>query len=53
MFGSPEVNYHQTYSTKDWLSILRTPPRNSESPEEAQNNIFGNVNCTEILLNVF
>jgi len=24
MFGSPEVSYHQTYSTKDWLSILRT-----------------------------
>jgi hypothetical protein len=25
MFGSPEVSYHQTYSAKDWLSILRTP----------------------------
>jgi hypothetical protein len=25
IFGSPEVNYHQTYSAKDWLSILRTP----------------------------
>jgi len=25
MFGSPEVCYHQTYSVKDWLSILRTP----------------------------
>jgi hypothetical protein len=25
MYGSPEVSYHQTYSTKDWLSILRTP----------------------------
>jgi thioesterase domain-containing protein len=25
MFGSPEVNYHQTYSVRDWLSILRTP----------------------------
>jgi len=24
MFGSPEVSYHQTYSVKDWLSILRT-----------------------------
>jgi len=25
MFQSPEVSYHQTYSAKDWLSILRTP----------------------------
>jgi hypothetical protein len=25
MFGVPEVSYHQTYSAKDWLSILRTP----------------------------
>jgi len=24
MFGSNEVSYHQTYSAKDWLSILRT-----------------------------
>jgi len=25
MFGGPEVSYHQTYSARDWLSILRTP----------------------------
>jgi len=25
MFGGPEVNYHQTYSVRDWLSSLRTP----------------------------
>jgi len=25
MFGGLEVSYHQTYSTRDWLSILRTP----------------------------
>jgi len=25
MFGAPEISYHQTYSAKDWLSILRTP----------------------------
>jgi len=25
MFGGAEVNYHQTYSARDWLSILRTP----------------------------
>jgi len=25
MFGGPEVSYHQTYSGRDWLSILRTP----------------------------
>jgi len=25
MFGGPEVGYHQTYSARDWLSILRTP----------------------------
>jgi hypothetical protein len=24
MFGGPEVSYHQTYSARDWLSILRT-----------------------------
>jgi len=24
MFGGPEVSYHQTYSVRDWLSILRT-----------------------------
>jgi hypothetical protein len=24
MFGDPEVNYHQTYSARDGLSILRT-----------------------------
>jgi len=24
-FGSPEVSYHETYSARDWLSILRTP----------------------------
>jgi len=25
MFGGPEISYHQTYSVRDWLSILRTP----------------------------
>jgi hypothetical protein len=25
MFGGPEVSYRQTYSARDWLSILRTP----------------------------
>jgi len=25
MFEDPEVSYHQTYSARDWLSILRTP----------------------------
>jgi len=25
MFGGPEVSCHQTYSARDWLSILRTP----------------------------
>jgi len=25
MFGGHEVSYHQTYSVRDWLSILRTP----------------------------
>ena len=25
IFGGPEVNYHQTYSATDWLSILRLP----------------------------
>jgi hypothetical protein len=25
MFWGPEVNYHQTYSAREWLSILRTP----------------------------
>jgi len=25
MFGGPEVSYRQTYSVRDWLSILRTP----------------------------
>jgi len=25
MFGGPEVRYLQTYSARDWLSILRTP----------------------------
>jgi len=24
MFRGPEVSYHQTYSARDWLSILRT-----------------------------
>jgi phosphopantothenoylcysteine synthetase/decarboxylase len=24
MFGCSEVNYHQTHSARDWLSILRT-----------------------------
>jgi len=24
MFGGSEVRYHQTYSARDWLSILRT-----------------------------
>jgi hypothetical protein len=24
MFGGPEVNCHQSYSARDWLSILRT-----------------------------
>jgi len=24
MFGGPEISYHQTYSARDWLSILRT-----------------------------
>jgi len=23
MLGGPEVSYHQTYSARDWLSILR------------------------------
>jgi len=25
MFGGPEVSYHQIYSARDWLSILKTP----------------------------
>jgi len=25
MFGGPEVSYYQTYSARDWLSILGTP----------------------------
>jgi hypothetical protein len=25
MFGGPEISCHQTYSARDWLSILRTP----------------------------
>jgi len=25
MFGGSEVSHHQTYSARDWLSILRTP----------------------------
>jgi hypothetical protein len=25
MFGDPEVSYHQTYSARDWLFILKTP----------------------------
>jgi hypothetical protein len=25
VFGNTEVSYHQTYSARDWLSILRTP----------------------------
>jgi len=25
MFGGPEVSYHNTYSARGWLSILRTP----------------------------
>jgi len=25
MFGGPQVSYHQTYTARDWLSILRTP----------------------------
>jgi len=25
MFGGPEISYQQTYSARDWLSILRTP----------------------------
>ena len=24
MFGGPQFSYHQTYSARDWLSILRT-----------------------------
>jgi len=24
MFGGPEVIYYQTYSARDWLSLLRT-----------------------------
>jgi len=36
MFESPEVSYHQTYSGKAWLSILKNILPNSESPEEAQ-----------------
>ena len=25
MFGGPELGYHQTYSARVWLSIVRTP----------------------------
>jgi len=25
MFGGPEISHHQTYSGRNWLSILRTP----------------------------
>jgi len=25
IFEGPEVSYHQTYSARDWLCILRTP----------------------------
>jgi hypothetical protein len=51
MFGSPEVNNHQTYSARDWLSILRTPyptqnlQRNKEGEQLEDRRNVGGSSC--------
>ena len=41
MFGGPEVSYHQTYSARDWLSILRTlyPTQNLQRKHRTDSQI--------------
>jgi len=56
MFGSPEVSYHQNYSARDWLSILRTPhpTQNLQRKHgtDLQNNNNNNNNNKAIFFNI-
>jgi hypothetical protein len=40
MFGGPEVSYHQTYSARDWFSILRTPYRTQNLQRKRRTDIL-------------
>jgi len=44
MFGGPEVSYHQSYSARDWLSILRThyPTRNLQRKHRTDSQMKNN-----------
>jgi hypothetical protein len=39
MFGGSEVNYHQTHSARDWLSILRTTYTTQNLQRKSRTNI--------------
>ena len=45
MFGGPEVSYHQTYSARDWLSILRTPYPTQNLQRKHRTDSFGASSC--------
>ena len=48
MSGGPEVSYHQTYSARDWLSILRTPypTQNLQTKHRTDSQMTTKGNCT-------
>jgi len=46
MFGGPEVSYHQTYSARDWLSILRTPYPNQNLQRKHRTDSVGASNSS-------
>jgi len=51
MFGGHEVSYHQSYTTRDWLSILRThyPTRNLQRKHRADTRKENNWKTEEAL----
>jgi len=44
IFGGPEVRYHQTYTARDWLSILRTlyPTQNLQRKHRTDSQMGNN-----------
>jgi len=52
MFGSPEVSYHQTYSARDWLSILRTSYPNQNLQRKHKTDLQITLNTIFCILRI-
>ena len=51
MFWVREISYHQTYSARDWLSILRTPYQNQNPQRKHRTDLHINwiIKCLIII----